>query len=123
MTKKLTIIIDLPEDDDFLAALHEVIGEDTVIEWTAEQQIELLNSPLRVWLSKFPRLYLPKADLSGLDLRGADLRGADLSVADLHGADLSDTDLRGADLRSADLHDANLNGANLHDADLDHTFK
>ncbi|MDH2427004.1 pentapeptide repeat-containing protein [Sphaerisporangium sp. TRM90804] len=95
-----------------------------------------------------PRIRVPGANLSGLNLgtavltranlRGASLNGAnlaytDLSGADLHGAyldsadlphavlfmaDLSEADLSGADLRGVDLFKADLRAADLGSADL-----
>lgn len=59
--------------------------------------------------------FLPRADLSGADLRGAILANTDLSGAFLAGADLSGARLTGARLFLADLHQSCLRGADLRD--------
>ncbi len=66
-------------------------------------------------------IYLPYADLSGVDFNRADLGGADLREADLRGAHLREADLGGAKLLGADLREADLRGAKLLGADLRET--
>jgi Pentapeptide repeats (8 copies) len=66
----------------------------------------------------WPRVSVPRADLSMANLEGANLREADLSTADLKGANLSEADLSGANLKGVDLTWAKLKGANLREVDL-----
>jgi uncharacterized protein YjbI with pentapeptide repeats len=56
---------------------------------------------------------LPRARLSGVDLRGADLRDAVLTAVDLSGANLENANLTGARLTGANLSGANLRGADF----------
>ncbi|TLP59868.1 pentapeptide repeat-containing protein [Microbispora triticiradicis] len=64
------------------------------------------------------KVYLPGADLRGLDLSGTDLRGAKLFGANLEGARLDGADLGGANLIGADLTDVSGRGVRLVEAHL-----
>ncbi|WP_182874477.1 pentapeptide repeat-containing protein [Microbispora sp. H10670] len=64
------------------------------------------------------KVYLPGADLRGLDLSGTDLRGAKLFGANLEGARLDGADLGGANLIGADLTGVSGRGVRLVEAHL-----
>lgn len=58
-------------------------------EWTKEEQIRVLRSPLSEYLGwAWSRGLAPMWSLRGANLRRANLRGADLEGANLRGADL-----------------------------------
>jgi uncharacterized protein YjbI with pentapeptide repeats len=107
--------------DDFLSAYPSGIAE---IEWTRDDMIAMLKTPLRKWIGwAYYKSLLPYWSLHGANLSGADLIGANLLGANLIGADLSDANLIGANLIGANLRDANLRGANLSDAEYcNHTI-
>ena len=111
--------------DEFVADFGNVYEA----EWTLEEQLRILKTPMRRWIGWAYRVgliplwsmsgaNLSEADLSEADLSGANLHEADLRGANLSWADLSEADLSLADLSWADLSGANLRGANLHEADL-----
>lgn len=56
---------------------------------------------------------LPRARLTGVDLRGVDLRDAVLTAVDLSGANLENANLTGARLTGANLTGANLRGVDF----------
>jgi len=59
------------------------------------------------------QLWLPDADLSGLNLSGRDIALSNLERATLDGANLARAILERADLAETSLRDANLRGASL----------
>ena len=90
-------------------ALFERIAPSGILEipeWTTLHALWLaVAEPSHCgWL--VGRGIIPRADLTGADLRDANLTGADLRDANLR-----DADLTGADLRDANLRYANLTGA------------
>ena len=101
--------------DEFVADFGNVYEA----EWTLEEQLRILKTPMRRWIGWAYRVGLiPLWSMSGANLSEADLSEADLSGANLHEADLSGANLHEADLRGANLHEADLRGANLSWADL-----
>ena len=64
-------------------------------------------------------IYLPRFDLSNVELRGVDLSLNELSEVNLATSDLLDADLRYANLTRADLSWSDLAGANFYAAQLD----
>ena len=115
-----------------ICELENVFGgnaESWSVEWTRNKQIELISTPLGIYLGwAFTKGLIPQWSMNGADLRhanlryitlrAADLSCADLSYTDLSCADLSYTDLSYTDLSHANLSGANLSGANLSCADL-----
>lgn len=112
-----------PGLEDFEATYPD--GLET--EWTLEDQLAILRTPLRRWLGwawqegLLPAWSMACMDLSGARLDDADLRGAYLFGANLANAHLIGADLRGAYLFGADLHGASLPGAHLNNVDLRNT--
>ena len=102
--------------DAFVRYAH---GDRLCVEWTLEEQIAMICSPLRKYFTwGHDNGVFPLWSLSGANLSGYDLWEANLSGADLSGADLSRADLSWASLSKADLSGANLSGANLSWANL-----
>ena len=64
------------------------------------------------------RVYLNSVNFSGANLSNANLSGSDITCANLMGADLSNANLSGANLNGANLREANLSNANLNSAYL-----
>ena len=83
--------------DEGIRAFQDAFGDVYENEWTLDEQLLILKSPLKMWLGQAVHMNLvPLWSMQGADLRRADLHRADLQGANLQGADLQGANLQGA---------------------------